>query len=729
MSGEKSAQNRKWGKIAVLVCLIVVLALLLQVGILYDVNTRNVNKTSRVLLNQVIGIIEENQQNEKEMIESLKEDYIVRAKAVAYIIDANPEAQYDQEELQKIAELMSVDEIHLFDERGKIYSGSVPKYYGYNFDSGEQMAYFKPMLDDKNLAMCQDVTPNTSEGKKMMYAITWNEAGKRMVQVGVEPVRLLREVKQNEVPAVVGNMPVYEGISIYVADQKTGEIYGATDTTKVGITLDELGVPAEEIGEKELFKAHITIDGEAENCIFQRTGDYIIGVTFTISSDNESNLAVILLLAVYLALASAVILFMLSRVFKANREKNEQFAVLASMSEIYHRMYLVDLETDSVIAYSSREKVEKTGKWNKNADDMMHRIMKETAIEAYREQADLFADLHTVAERMKGKKIISGEFVGRELGWFRASFIMIEADLEKRPRKMIFTIQSIDSEKRKEEKLIHTSNTDTLTGCYNRRAYEKDLADLSPVADFIYLSMDVNGLKIVNDSQGHGAGDELLQGAASCMKKCFDSCGKVYRTGGDEFIAILFTDQEHFQKIMEEFEETVNRWTGKEVERLAVSCGFVSSREEKWTSMEEITRTSDMRMYEEKAMYYRKNGVDRRGQPAAYIALCKLYPRILKADLTEDSCRTLNREEEKGRKKCLSTWLQEFKDQGAIHPDDLAEYQEKTDLAYLRNCFDNQEKAVSISYRKKDGGRSALEIVPAEDYSEKKRVVFLYIKG
>ena len=151
-------------------------------------------------------------------------------------------------------------------------------------------------------------------------------------------------------------MPGYEGISIYVADQKTGEIYGATDATK-------------------------------------------IGVTFTISSDNESNLAVILLLAVYLALASAVILFMLSKVFKANREKNEQFAVLASMSEIYHRMYLVDLETDSVIAYSSREKMEKMGKWNKNADDMMYRIMKETAIEAYWEQADL----HTVAERMKGK--------------------------------------------------------------------------------------------------------------------------------------------------------------------------------------------------------------------------------------------------------------------------------------------------------------------------------------
>ena len=175
-------------------------------------------------------------------------------------------------------------------------------------------------------------------------------------RAGSPHFKIVRFKWWEHVTTVVGNMPGYEGISIYVADQKTGEIYGATDATKNG-------------------------------------------VTFTISSDNESNLAVILLLAVYLALASAVILFMLSKVFKANREKNEQFAVLASMSEIYHRMYLVDLETDSVIAYSSREKMEKMGKWNKNADDMMYRIMKETAIEAYREQADL----HTVAERMKGK--------------------------------------------------------------------------------------------------------------------------------------------------------------------------------------------------------------------------------------------------------------------------------------------------------------------------------------
>ena len=60
-----------------------------------------------------------------------------------------------------------------------------------------------PCLRTKSLTMCQDVTPNTSEGKEMMYAITWNEDGTRLVQVGISPKRLLEETKQNEISTVV----------------------------------------------------------------------------------------------------------------------------------------------------------------------------------------------------------------------------------------------------------------------------------------------------------------------------------------------------------------------------------------------------------------------------------------------------------------------------------------------------------------------------------------------
>lgn len=147
-------------KVVILSIIIIAIALLLEASILKYVNDKNAYRTSNVLLDRVVTVLERNDESRNKLIDSLKDDYIVRAKAVSYIIDADPEVEYD------------VDEIHLFDEQGYIYSGSVPEYFGYSFNSGTQMEYFKPMLEDKSLTMCQDVTPNTSEAKEMMYAIT-----------------------------------------------------------------------------------------------------------------------------------------------------------------------------------------------------------------------------------------------------------------------------------------------------------------------------------------------------------------------------------------------------------------------------------------------------------------------------------------------------------------------------------------------------------------------------
>ena len=282
-------------------------------------NNRNTYQTSQVLLDWVINVLDRNTQSEEELINSLKDDYIVRAKAVAYIIDAKPEAE------RKIANLMSVDEVHLFDKDGTIYSGSVPKYYGYNFDSGEQIEYFKPMLTDKTLTMCQDVTPNTSEGKEMMYAITWNEAGTRMVQVGIKPVRLLEEVKQNEVSSVVENMPVYEGMSILVADTKTGEIYGATDTDKIGKTLEDIGVDTRNFNLAETASVKVSVDGKKQKCILRQDDKYVVGVLIASTFNFKNTIIAMLIVGVYLSLATACMIYMLWRIFKTDKNLTPKF--------------------------------------------------------------------------------------------------------------------------------------------------------------------------------------------------------------------------------------------------------------------------------------------------------------------------------------------------------------------------------------------------------------------
>ncbi len=619
----KSQMNHKKkktkNKILKLVCLLIFVigtAVFLEAAILYTVNNKNVYQISKVLLDQAVDIIDKNQKNEDDMIQSLKEDYIVRAKAVSYIIDAKPEAEKNTTELKKIADLMSIDEIHIFNKKGKIYSGSEPKYYGYSFDSGEQMAYFKPMLKNKKLTMCQDVTPNTSEGKKMMYALVWNEAGNRMIQVGIEPVRLLQEVRQNEADVVVANMPVYKGISLYVTDKKSGKIYGATDSKKIGKTLDDIGLGKQrkKMTKENFVSGTVRIDGEQSLYIIKKTKKYIVGVTFEIASDNASNMIAILIMAVYLSIAAGVILFVIIILSKVRKEKKEQSAMLLSISEM--------------------------------------------------------------------------------------------------------------------------SNIDKMTGCFNRKSYEEDLSNMSENDQFIYVSMDVNGLKIINDSHGHAAGDELICGAAACMRSCFDKYGKVYRIGGDEFVAVLFVQLEQFLWIKTEFDGDIRYWTGNQVEEISISCGYVSSGERKWASMKEIANVADIRMYEEKAMYYKKNGVDRQGQPASYVALYRLYSQILRINLQKDHYKILNWKETIHKNKqlpkgTLTEWFDNFQDIQFIHPDDREEYQQKTDLEYLKQQFAEQKEFVTITYRVKEGTdykTVTLEIVPEDENSKNTYEGFLYVK-
>ena len=110
-------------------------------------------------------------------------------------------------------------------------------------------------------------------------------------------------------------------------------------------------------------------------------------------------------------------------------------------------------------------------------------------------------------------------------GWFRAQYIMVEATDEGVPTIAIYTTRNVDEERRREEHLMHLSYTDELTNLSNRRCYERDLKenrDKARTDDLVLFSIDVNGLKQVNDTSGHEAGDELICGAAECIALCAD---------------------------------------------------------------------------------------------------------------------------------------------------------------------------------------------------------------
>ena len=171
---------------------------------------------------------------------------------------------------------------------------------------------------------------------------------------------------------------------------------------------------------------------------------------------------------------------------------------------------------------------------------------------------------------------------------------------------MMYMFSKVIKERVEKEKLIYTSNTDALTKCFNRHAYETDINALELNAEWIYISMDLNGLKKVNDSYGHAAGDELICAAADCMKNSFSEYGKVYRIGGDEFVVVITKNIGQFEESLWLFKHRIEEWHGKFVDSMTISYGYVFSSEEKWNSVYDIAKAADKRMYESKAQFYRE---------------------------------------------------------------------------------------------------------------------------
>ena len=118
------------------------------------------------------------------------------------------------------------------------------------------------------------------------------------------------------------------------------------------------------------------------------------------------------------------------------------------------------------------------------------------------------------------------------------------------------------------------------------------------------FSIDINGLKSVNDTLGHAAGDELICGAADCIRKVFGSYGICYRTGGDEFVVLAHADKERAEELIRRLSEEANAWKGKAVRSLSLSSGYALASEHADVSAEKLIVFSDQGMYAEKNRYY-----------------------------------------------------------------------------------------------------------------------------
>lgn len=178
---------------------------------------------------------------------------------------------------------------------------------------------------------------------------------------------------------------------------------------------------------------------------------------------------------------------------------------------------------------------------------------------------------------------------------------------------IVFSIIVIRERKASKEILEKrkVSITDDMTGLLNHRAYEEDCMKIiknNSLSEITVIMMDVNGLKTVNDSCGHMAGDELIIGAAKCIQTSMGEYGKIYRVGGDEFVALLECNESQLQDMVQTFEHITDNWKGTYQCELSMSKGIVVCKEHPELSLEEVKELADKLMYEDKDEFYARTG-------------------------------------------------------------------------------------------------------------------------
>ena len=297
-----------------------------------------------------------------------------------------------------------------------------------------------------------------------------------------------------------------------------------------------------------------------------------------------------------------------------NSEIQDKINILQGFADIYDNVNLIDFTDNTEMSMSKREQDKQDIVLENKTHTIMSKGIRERIIADQQDSFIEYTDISTVRSRLLGKRLLSEDFLDVIDGWIRAQYIPLELDEEGLPLRVIFTTRNVDEERKREERLLRIAMTDELTHLRNRRSYEEELTKIRENGmddEFVIMTADVNGLKNVNDTKGHVAGDELIKGAAECLLLAIGNKGDVYRVGGDEFAALIHTDAP--QVICKEIEARSNNWHGKYSGELSISIGYAAHNEDRGLDINGLEKKADNEMYQAKAEYYKQAGKDRRG--------------------------------------------------------------------------------------------------------------------
>ncbi len=547
---------------------VLVIVILLLVSIAHILTEqRQAKERAQAVFLEIKSILEENQEKLIEVENEYTQNCLYNAETIAYIIENDESILDNIEELKKVAKMVGVDEIHIFDKEGKIYAGTHTEYYDITMDQGEQISFFLPMLKDKSLRLCQPITPNTAENKPMQYSALWSKSGEFIVQVGMEPINVFKATEKNELSHIFSHLRVDIGVNLYAIDKNSGEIVGSTTDGELGLHCSEIGFDYKKLIQKGE-SVHMTINGVDSYCVFTEMGDNLIGRVISNDSlyrevpSNVIELGIGIIIVAFILMYSVIWYinkYIIKGIYSINEKLNlieegnlsENVSVrtsleMSELSDHINSMISSLLSTTDKISYVLNKTDMNIGvyEYSDKMNDVrfteyVPRILEIDMLKEKQLKSD-FREFSAFLNEIKEK-----QYSEEEKDIFKINdHKYIKIDEIKENGNTMGMIVDVTESIEKRMKLEIERDRDVLTGLYNRRGLENILSKLFKEPDKLgygaLIMIDTDGLKSINDNYGHEKGDIYLRKIAGVIgtygvKKCISA-----RLGGDEFVLLLY---------------------------------------------------------------------------------------------------------------------------------------------------------------------------------------------
>ena len=307
-------------------------------------------------------------------------------------------------------------------------------------------------------------------------------------------------------------------------------------------------------------------------------------------------------LIVILSIIITVIVLFFNRAKETARLNNE----IRAVADVYMDMAKVDFAEDRMIILRKSDDVAEYLDGDEVPfKETFARVVEGTAADQSREMLMHFVEPDALRDRLIKSNAIAHEYLNTKDQWVRLRFIVVDRDESRVPVHALMALESIDEDKKSQEKLRKLSETDAMTGIRNRGSGENLIKRaMADGTKGLFILLDADHFKSVNDDFGHGVGDKVIVALARCLVNTFRDTDIVFRLGGDEFAVYAegVVDEETAGHIMDRLFKNVDSIDIPEMNgrKTHISVGATFYPADRNDSFEALYQRADAATYESK---------------------------------------------------------------------------------------------------------------------------------